>query len=432
MIWQDQSFTYNWMLDRFDFWCDHLCSHQIGQGNVVVLKSDYSPDSIAMLLSLIALDAIIAPITNAAVSRQEELEQIAQGEISIAMSSGVECEILKTGRRASHPLFDQLRYRSAPGLVLFSSGSTGKSKAAVHDFNRLLKKYQVRRKDFRTLAFLLFDHIGGVDTLFYALSNGSCIVTVQDRSVETICRAVEHHRVEVLPVTPTFLNLLAMSSAYESYDLSSLQIITYGTEVMPSATLERTRRIFPWVSFIQKYGATEVGTLRSRSQSSDSVWVKIGGEGYQIRVVNNMLEIKAESAMLGYINAPSPFTEDGWFMTGDAVEVDGEFMRILGRQSELINVGGMKVYPAEVENVILELAGVAEVRVYAEPNPILGQIVCADIRTTLHQEPASLIRTVRRHCAARLDSYKVPIKIIPVDEAMYTDRFKLIRNADQQ
>ena len=94
-------------------------------------------------------------------------------------------------------------------------------------------------------------------------------------------------------------------------------------------------------------------------------------------MVDGLLEIKAQSAMLGYLNAPSPFTEDGWFITGDAVEVDGEYFRILGRQSEMINVGGEKVYPAEVESVLQLMDGVEEVMVNGEENAITGQIVRA-------------------------------------------------------
>lgn len=66
------------------------------------------------------------------------------------------------------------------------------------------------------------------------------------------------------------------------------------------------------------YGMSEVGILRSRSRASDSLWVQVGGDGYETRVVNGMLQIRGRSTMLGYLNAPSPFTEDGWLMTGDA------------------------------------------------------------------------------------------------------------------
>src|SRR5690606_3810396 len=192
----------------------------------------------------------------------------------------------------------------------------------------------------RAITFLLFDHIGGINTLLYYLSNGGTIVTVQDRSAHAVCAAIERHRVQVLPTSPTFINLMLVSGAHRSFDLSSLELITYGTEVMPESTLARLNRELPHVQTQQTYGLSELGILRSKSKSSDSLWVKIGGEGFETRVVDGMLEIKAKSAMLGYLNAPSPFTEDGWFKTGDAVEVDGEYIRILGRKSELINVGG--------------------------------------------------------------------------------------------
>ena len=71
-----------------------------------------------------------------------------------------------------------------------------------------------------------------------------------------------------------------------------------------------------------------LGVLRSKSKSNDSLWVKVGGDGYETRIVDGILQIKAESAMLGYLNAPSPFTDDGWFITGDEVlEKDG-YIRI--------------------------------------------------------------------------------------------------------
>ena len=123
------------------------------------------------------------------------------------------------------------------------------------------------------------------------------------------------------------------------------------------------------------------------------------------------MEIKADSAMLGYLNAPSPFTEDGWFRTGDAVDVDGEFLRILGRKSELINVGGEKVYPQEVENCIQELDEVAEVTVYKMKNPLLGAIVCASIRLTVDIEPPIAKEKILRHCRARLEKFKIPVRL---------------------
>ena len=117
-----------------------------------------------------------------------------------------------------------------------------------------------------------------------------------------------------------------------------------------------------------------------------------------MKVVDNRLWIKAESTMLGYLNAASAFDDEGYFDTGDVVEVDGEWLRILGRASEVINVGGSKVFPAEVESVLLTLDNVEDAVVYAEPNPLTGQTVAATIKLQ-HEESAPQFKLrMRRFC----------------------------------
>jgi len=125
----------------------------------------------------------------------------------------------------------------------------------------------------------LFDHIGGVNTLLYTLSNAGCVVTVQVRSPDAVCATIEKHKVEVLPTSPTFINLLLLSEGYSRHDLSSLRLVTYGTEVMHESTLRRFHGLFPSIRLQQTYGLSEIGILRSKSKSSDSLWVKIGGGG---------------------------------------------------------------------------------------------------------------------------------------------------------
>jgi acyl-CoA synthetase (AMP-forming)/AMP-acid ligase II len=431
LVWRGRVFDYRWLLDRIDHWGSELESRRVASQAVVLLEGDYSPNSLALLLALVRRRCVVVPLTTEQSDRRrDECSEVAEAEYLVRVSVDDEVEFQTLARRAGHPLYKRLRETGHPALVLFSSGSSGPPKAAVHDFERLLQKYKTRRRDLRTLTFLVYDHIGGVDTLLYSLSNASCIVTVPDRLPETVCAAVQKYAVEVLPVSPSFLNLLILSQAYERYDLSSLKVITYGAEVMPQATLHRCHELFPWVELLQKFGATEVGTLRSKSRAPDSTWVKIGGEGYGVRVVDGILQIKARSAILGYLNAPNPFTEDGWFITGDLVEVDGEYIRILGRETDVINVGGEKVNPAEVEDVIQELPIVQEVAVFGEPNAILGNMVCARASLVSPSDPddqRAAIRQIKTHCRRRLPPYKVPVRITIADQKLYTDRFKKVR-----
>ena len=432
LVWRNRVFDYRWLLDRIAYWGAELEQRTVTSRPVVMLEGDYSPNSLALLLALVRQGCIVVPLTEQARSKRDEYAAIVKAEcrFHVADDDGVEFERL--GYDGRHPLYERLRQDEHPGLVLFSSGSSGVPKAAVHDVERLLQKFSRRRRNLRTLTFLLYDHIGGVDTLLYSLSNTSCIVTVPDRSPDTVCAAVQNHQVEVLPVSPSFLNLLILSHAYERYDLSSLKVITYGAEVMPQSTLLRCHELFPHVELLQKFGTTEVGALRSESKAPDSTWVKLGGDGSQVRVVNGILQIKSESAILGYLNAASPFTEDGWFVTGDLVEVDGEFMRILGRETDVINVGGEKVNPAEVENVIHELDVVREVAVYGESNAIVGNIVCASASLVTPPGPTgerAIVQQIKAHCRSRLEPYKVPVKITIVDQKLYSERFKKMRRA---
>lgn len=430
LVWQGRAFDYGSLLARVDDWDQQLDSWGLKGPRVVVQEADYSPGAVALMLALFRRQCVVAPLTPGGHS-VEQCAAILGAEYRLRMNAGTDgfaAEALN--HTPAHPLYDQLRREQHAALVLFSSGSTGPPKAAVHDVERLLHKFQTRRRSLRTLAFLMFDHIGGVDTLLYSLSNVSCLVTVRDRLPETVCQAVEKHRVEVLPVSPSFLNLLILSQAYERYDVSSLKVITYGAEVMPEATLRRCHELFPHVQMVQKFGATEVGALRSKSKAPDSTWVRIGGEGYQTRIVDGILQIKAHAAILGYLNAPSPFTDDGWFVTGDLVEVDGEYMRILGRESDVINVGGEKVNPSEVENVIQEIPAVREVAVYGERNAILGHIVCARVslvEASTSVDHRAVIRDIKDRCRQRLPAYKVPVKIAIVDEQLHSERSKKLR-----
>lgn len=427
IVWRENTYSYKWLLERINHWRKIVKDYNVTPGTVVILEADFSPNAVAMFLTLVESACVLVPLTPAVGAKRDEFIEIAEGEVSFALDRHDNLSINRFDRKASNELYKRLQSLGHPGLVLFSSGSTGKSKAALHDMVPLLKKFEVPRQQLRTISFLLYDHIGGINTMLYTLSNGGCLVTVPDRSPDGVLSAVETHHVQLLPTSPTFMNLLLISEAYRRHNLDSLEIVTYGTEPMLASTLQSFHKLFPHIRLVQTYGLSEVGILRSKSKSSDSLWVKIGGEGFQTRVVDGILHIKAQSAMLGYLNAPDTFTEDGWMNTGDQVEVDGEYFRFLGRQSEIINVGGEKVYPGEVESAIQEMEEVAEVTVFGEKNPITGNIVCARVTLLQDDDPKSFTKRLKKFCRQRLQSYKVPVKVFIADSPQHSARFKKVR-----
>lgn len=428
IIWQNEVYSYQWLLERINWWLQKIRSESIPPGTVTVLEADFSPNSIALFIALMERRCILVPLTSAAEAKKEEFIEIAQGEINISIGEDDQVKINRLSASASHEHYLELRRRNHPGLVLFSSGSTGKSKAAVHDLIKILDKYKDKKQTLRTITFLLFDHIGGVNTMLYTLANAGCIITVKNRTPTGILKIIERHRAELLPTSPTFINLLLLSKVYEHYDLTSLKTISYGTEPMPEVTLKRCHQLLPGVKLKQTYGLSEVGIMNTKSKSPDSLWVKIGGNGFKTKIVDGILSIKAKSAMLGYLNAPSPFTDGGWFNTGDSVKLDGDYIKILGRKSEIINVGGEKVYPTEVENVIQKMPGVEETTVSGVPSPITGQMVQALVKISTNENLRDFRIRLRRFCKDRLEQYKIPQKILLANDTLHNERFKKIRN----
>lgn len=429
VVWRDAAVSYGELVDRVAQWRTALDEAGIVAGQVVSIEGDYSPGAISLLLALIDRNTVIVPLTaSVAVHRQEFLE-IAEVQAVISFDDADGWSVERRAIPVTHELTTTLIERGHPGLVLFSSGSTGKSKAALHDFIPLLDKFTVLRHRQVTLTFLLLDHIGGINTLLYTLSNGGTAVVVRSRDPDDVCAAIERYRVELLPTSPTFLNLIMMSEAYQRYDLSSLKLITYGTEVMPEATLQRVHEAFPGVRLQQTYGLSELGILRSKSRDDGSLWVKIGGEGFETKIVDGILFVRAKSAMLGYLNAPSPFDAEGWMNTQDMVEVDGDYIRILGRRTEIINVGGQKVYPAEVESVLMQMPNVRDATVFGEKNPITGQIVAARLNLVEPEDPNEVKKHVRAWCRERLAPFKVPVKITIAESDQFSARFKKMRHA---
>ena len=138
--------------------------------------------------------------------------------------------------------------------------------------------------------------------------------------------------------------------------------------------------------------------------------VKLGGEGFEYSVVEGILWIKAFSSMLGYLNADYPFDESGWFCTGDIVEEENGFIRFVGRNSETINIGGQKVLPVEIENVL-----------EADPNVLRATVkeACSSLGLNFVEATIELIelenhRTargrLRKLCLQHLSKFKVPSK----------------------
>jgi long-chain acyl-CoA synthetase len=428
IVYKSKLYSYKDLASLYEANLKRLQENKIAAGKVVTLIGDFDPVTISLMLSLIKIETIVVPLLRSHTrSYTEDACSVATADFELVVDSELQLQIHSLPSAEKSPLIVELVEKKSPGLILLSSGSTGKPKAALHDFSKLLKKFIIPTHHQVMINFLMFDHWGGLNTLFYILGGAGTVITTDNRSPEHITELLEKWKIEVLPTSPSFLNLLLLSQAYAGKDLSHLKLITYGSEPMPQSTLDKAGKAFPGVSFKQTYGLIELGVFKTKSKSKDSLFIKIDPNDCLYRIVDGMLELKTHSAMMGYLNAPSPFTEDGWFKTFDSVEVDGEYIRILGRKSELIIVGGEKVYPIEIETRILEFPNVEDVVVFKESHPLMGNIICANVKLVHSEDEKEFVIRLKKFCAQTFPAYKIPSRIKISKEALSGIRQKKTR-----
>ncbi|ENN8419062.1 long-chain fatty acid--CoA ligase [Campylobacter jejuni] len=425
LIYEEQKYTYNDLYNNIINKINLLT--KLKDINIVGITGDYDFESISLFLACIELNKIIIPFIN-------------ESEIDNKLAE-VNCDILFKNNQYelqkkhcnNHDLIQKLIDDNKPGLILFSSGSTGKPKAMVHNLDKILNAYLNKKsKKLNILLFLMFDHIGGLNTLFNCLSMNACAIAIKERkNIEALAQTIEKYQISLLPASPSLLSLMLVANVIEKYNLSSLKIISYGTEKMPEALLVKLKQTFPKVKFHQTFGTSEVGIAQTKSFGN---YFKLENIAYKI--INNELFLKSNMQSLGYLNADnSVFINDGYFATGDLVEVINEngeeYIKIIGRNKEVINVGGEKVLPQEVEGILMQIPFIQDCLVYGQNNPLTGQSVCVKIVLEQNENPANLEakKEIRLFCKDKLASYKIPTKVEIVQKLEISERFKKIRNS---
>jgi len=429
VIYRDRRYSYRELLDRISDVASLLGKHRIAPGEVVAFLGDYSFDSIAAFFALADNRNVIVPIVSTGADEISGKLKESYSDAVITFADGIVLERLDKDTPERHVLLNQLRERDHAGLILFSSGSTGKPKAMLHDLDLLMDSYRGKKeKNLNILVFLTFDHIGGIDTLLRAIATGSSVTIPESRDPIHVGGLIEKHQVDVLPASPTFLNLMLIAEVHKQFQMSSLKIIGFGAEPMPQGLLDRLIGLFPHVRFQQKFGTSETNTVRVKSKSDSSLFFRIDDPNITFRIVDGELHLKSRTQIMGYLHDSVPSFKDGWFETGDLVEVsDDGYVKIIGRNKDVINVGGAKVVPNEVESVLLEMPQIDDCIVYGAPNVITGQMVVCEVVLKESANVNEIRKNIRLYCREKLDNYKIPSKIKISDKISFGYRFKKIR-----
>ncbi|WOV90657.1 MAG: AMP-binding protein [Candidatus Zeuxoniibacter abyssi] len=223
-------------------WDKKFAKAGINAGAVTAVCGDYSADTIAALIALLGWRTIVVPITQMPIAEMEKRFKIASCDFVVTPKRDDICVFTKSSK---DPLTQSLIKAGKAGLILFSSGTTGEPKGMVRDLNLMVESYKNKKAtDTVLLMFLLFDHIGGIDTFFGALARGNRLVICKPRDAVTVAALIEKHGINVFSTSATFLALMSIADVFDKFNLGCLRRIAYGTEPMPQHLLYKLRKNF--------------------------------------------------------------------------------------------------------------------------------------------------------------------------------------------
>jgi len=300
-----------------------------------------------------------------------------------------------------------------PCVCIPTSGTTGEPKLVQQTMAALLGRIRRQPSEAR-MRWLLTYHpatFGGLQVILTALHDATDLIVVSQPSIRLLRDAALFHAVTHISGTPTFWRAFLMALGDRTCELK-LKQITLGGEIADESILRTLRTKFPHTPIRHIYASTEAGSLfsvRDGRPGFPADWLETGADGVGLRVMDGVLQVRSPRVMLGYATpGESVVTDDGWLITGDQVELVGDRVYFRGRQDSILNIGGAKVRPEEVEDAILRLKGIADAYVYGVPNPLTGMVIAADIVLAPGESAGDLRQAITSQLRTSLESYKIP------------------------
>ena len=348
-----------------------------------------------------------------------------------------------------------------PSIVLFTSGTTGRSKGVVHSHRTALAAgagwQEAFGLDDRDVYQSMFPVYAGAGLHFSGLAcllAGATYLVDEPRPTAGSLARIDRHRSTVYAAVPSIYQYW-LAEPRSGVDLSSLRLLDFGGSVMHRSTIEALREWLPGVDLVQTYGLTEAGPggLYLPPEQLDAKLGSIGsvgsgglrfrvdekaapedarpdGEGTGDGIVGE-LQVAGPSLMLGYLDDPENTAKvfDGeWMRTGDLVRVDEEgFVYFLDRLKDLIIRGGFNISSIEVEEALLAHPGIRQAAAFGVPHDSLGEVVGIALVPEGPHEPD--LAEVRRFASERLARVKVPVWVVVLDELPLSAAGKPLKTA---
>ena len=347
------------------------------------------------------------------------------------------------------------RVRMSPLDVMrmcFTSGTTGNPKGVLHCFNTTLCTCQTFNRELAvTENDVMLDYLPvglnwGYMTLVQAVMAGARVVLMERFSADAALVLIEKERVTYIPTAPASIVAMLNSSALAQRDLNSLRLVITGGASAAVETIKAFQAALPRTKLIELYGMLETG-FHSFTRLTDDPLKVNGTVGHCVdemglRILDDngndvpygeVGEIAAvgPSLHMGYLDNPTAnrdsFTVDGWFRTGDLgqyADREGN-VRIAGRKKEIINRGGKKYFPREIEELLYEHPKIVQAAIVGAPDPRLGEknCLCAIVKPGASLDLGEVVAFLK----GRVADYKLPEALVVMNDFPMTPTGKIRR-----
>jgi acyl-CoA synthetase (AMP-forming)/AMP-acid ligase II len=467
----ERTLTWRELADRSMRAAAWLAAHGVRRGDAVVLWSDNRLEVSELAFALAALGAVVVPLSpivapaEVAYIREDctaAVGLVAPGLEPAAAAAGGrwltigddEYEAAVGSGPAAEPPFSERP--EDPVLQFYTSGTTGRPKGVlmsqvallIHSLNSVLS--QGLNHDDVYLTCTPITHAAGGTRIFTLGLEGITHVILPRWSTAGFFAEVARRRVTSTVLVPSMLRDVVADPRLDEADLSTLRLVVYGAApTPPDVQLAALQRI-P-AGFLHSYGISEgcpaltvlTPAEHRRAMADPALRHRLGSvgrpvPGVRFRILDadgrrlpdgeaGEIHIRNAKAMLGYFNRPdedAAVWRDGWMASGDVGYVDDEgYLYIVGRMKEMIISGGLNVYPAEVERVLLEHDAVSEAAVVGVPDERWGETPAAFIVAAADVSDEEL----REHCRARMARYKLPSSFSRVAELPRNETGKIVK-----
>jgi acyl-CoA synthetase (AMP-forming)/AMP-acid ligase II len=390
-------------------------------------------DQFETVLALLDLDGIAKRVLLCTGNVIEYLPSIIQesgATIVLTDRDLPQMPVVRLDRQLPHFRDDEAKPVIDTEWVLFTSGTTGQPKMVVHSFASLVGPLDDGLAANQATVWSTFYDIrryGGLTILLRALlGGGSMILSAPPcKPVDAFLQRVGHWGVTHMSGTPSHWRKALMTPMIDQINPKYVRL---SGEIADQTIIDQLKRQFPASEVAHAFASTEAGVafdVRDGRAGFPASYINNPAMKADLRVIFGTLHIRSSRTASTYIGRELNTTE-GYVNTGDLVTLEGDRYYFQGRAEGVINVGGQKVFPEEIEAVLASHPAVQACQVYSRKNPIIGQLVAANV---VLREPSSLkiADTLKAYCAEVLPAYKVPVSIKLVDTITLSASGKIAR-----